>query len=102
MVKVNVMISALWLIPAFIIGGLFGIFILALVQYKSRTYTKWSMEREYMKVSDLIEELKRFPQDKEVRIFTEKDSIPYDVKRVFHDESFNGDFSYVVIEEVKE
>ena len=53
-----------------------------------------------MKVSDLIEKLKRFPQDKEVRIFTEKDSIPYYVKRVLHDELFNGTFSYVVVAQV--
>ena len=55
-----------------------------------------------MKVSDLIKELEKFKQDNDVRIFTESDSLPYKVSRVFHDEKFNGDFSYIVIEEVEE
>ena len=55
-----------------------------------------------MKVSELIKELGKMPQDKDVRVFTESDSIPYKVKRVFHAEQFNGDFSYLVIEQVEE
>ena len=55
-----------------------------------------------MKVSELIKELEKMQQDKDVRVFTESDSIPYKVKRVFHDEQFDGDFSYLVIEQVEE
>lgn len=55
-----------------------------------------------MKASELIKELEKFPKDKEVLVFTEETSIPCRVKRVFHDDKFNGDFSYIVIEEVAE
>ena len=55
-----------------------------------------------MKAVDLIRELEKFPKDKEVRVFSEKDSIPFEITRVFHNETFAGDFSFLVIDDVKE